>query len=112
MMTFAVVLGVVCLALGRPGRIDAMPSLAGHEMSGTVQRIDGQTLWIVLTGSSKAESFIWNAKDTKFFRDGAPTTFEALRGGTYVRIHCSHPFFGPGPVLYRVSWQTGASRKK
>jgi len=83
-----------------------------HEMSGTVQRIDRQMLWIVPTGESKPEAFAWNSKETKFFCDGAPTTVEALRAGTYVQIRCSHPLVGSGPVLYRVSWQTGISPKK
>jgi hypothetical protein len=99
----AVALAAVCFGLGNPGRVDAVPSQMSHEMSGTVQRIDRQTLMIVLAGGSKPEAFAWNSKDTKFFRDGAPATVDSLRVGTYVQIRCSHPLFGPAPVLYRVS---------
>ena len=112
MMTIAVVLAVIGFGLGNPEHVDATPSQFNHEMSGTVQRIDRQTLFIVLTGASKPEAFTWNSKDTKFFRDGAPTTVESLRVGAYVTIRCSHPLFGPGPILWRVSWQTGAPPKK
>jgi hypothetical protein len=112
MMTIAVALGVVCFGLSNPGHVDAVPSQMSHEMSGTVERIDRQMLWIVSTGASKPEAFAWNSKDTKFFRDGAPTTAESLHAGTYVQIRCSHPLVGSGPVLYRVSWQTGISPKK
>lgn len=77
-------------------------------MAGTVQQIDRQRLTIVLTGRSKSETFAWNSKDTKFFRDGAPSAIESLRAGTYVQIRCSHPLIGV-PHLYRVSWQTRPS---
>jgi hypothetical protein len=112
MMTIAAALGIVCFGLSNPGHVDAVPSQMSHEMSGTVQRIDRQMLWIVTTGASKPEAFAWSSKDTKFFRDGVPTTVESLRAGTYVQIRCSHPLIGSGSVLYRVSWQTGASPKK
>ena len=103
---------VFSFGLGNPGSVDAVPSQMSHEMSGTVQRIDSRTLMIVLTGKFKPEAFAWNSKDTKFFRDGAPITIDSLRVGTYVQIHCSHPLIGPGPLLYRVSWQTGTPPKK
>ena len=112
MITSAVMLGVLSLGLGNPGRVDATPSQYRHNMSGTVQRMDRQTITILSTGTSKPQAFSWNAKETEFFRDGAPTTVESLRVGTYVQIRCSHPLFGSGPLLYRVSWQTGTSRKK
>jgi hypothetical protein len=83
-----------------------------HEMSGTVQRIDHQRLWIVSTGASKPQAFAWNSKDTKFFCDGALSAIDSLRAGAYVRIRCSHPLIGSAPLLYRVSWQTGISPKK
>jgi hypothetical protein len=111
MIWIAVVLAAACFGLSNPAHIDAVPSQMSHEMSGTVQRIDRQSLTIVLTGASKPEIFGWNSKDTKFFRDGAPTTVESLRAGTYVQIRCSHPLVGSGPVLYRVSWQTRPSKK-
>jgi hypothetical protein len=106
----AVVLGAACFGLSNPAHIDAVPSQMSHEMSGTVQRIDRQSLTIVLTGASKPEIFGWNSKDTKFFRDGAPTTIDSLHAGTYVQIR-SHPLIGSGPLLYRVSWQTGFSKR-
>jgi hypothetical protein len=99
----AVVLAAACFGLGNPAHIDAVPSQMSHEMSGTVQRIDRQSLTIVLTGESKPGAFAWNSKDTKFFHDGAPTTIDSLHAGTYV---------GSGPLLYRVSWQTRSSPKK
>jgi hypothetical protein len=111
MIPIAVALAGVCFGLSNPEGVDAVPSQMSHEMSGAVQRIDRQMLWIVPTGSSKPGAFAWNSKDTKFFRDGAPTTVESLRAGTYVQIRCSHPLVGSGPVLYRVSWQTRPSRK-
>ena len=109
MFQIAVALAAVCFGLSNPGRVDAVPSQMSHEMSGTVQRIDRQILMIVPTGASKPEAFAWNSKDTKFFRDGAPTTVDSLRVGTQVQIRCSHPIFGPKPLLYRVSWKTKTS---
>jgi hypothetical protein len=111
-IAIAVPLTVVCFGLGNPGRVYAVPSQMSHEMSGTVQRIDKQSLTILPTGGSKSEVFAWNSKDTKFFRDGAPTTVNLLRVGTYVQIRCSHPLIGSGPLLYRVSWQTRSSPQK
>jgi hypothetical protein len=102
-IALAVTLVGTCL-----GRVNAVPSQMSHEMSGTVQRIDRQTLMIVLSGASKAERFAWNSKDTKFFRDGALVAFDSLRAGTQVQIRCSHPLIG-APLLYRVSWQTRTS---
>jgi hypothetical protein len=112
LMMIAGALGIICFGLSNPGNVDAVPSQMSHEMSGTVQRIDRHMLWIVPNGASKQEAFAWNSKDTKFFRDGAPATVESLRVGTYVQIRCSHPLVGSGPILYRVSWQTGTSPKK
>jgi hypothetical protein len=107
----AVALATVCFGLSNPGRVDAVPSQMSHEMSGTVKRIDRQSLTLVATGTSKPETFAWNSKETKFFRNGAPTTSDLLHAGTYVQIRCSHPLFGSAPLLYRVSWQTGPSKK-
>jgi hypothetical protein len=111
MTPIALAIAAVCFALGNPGRVHAVPSQMSHEMSGTVQRIDRQSLTIVLAGGSKSEVFAWNSKETKFFRDGAPTTVDSLRVGTYVQIRCSHPLIGSGPLLYRVSWQTRPSKR-
>ena len=108
----ALTLAAACFDINNPTRVGAVPSQMSHEMSGSVRRIDQQTLTIVLTGSSKPETFAWNSKETKFFQDGSPSTAGSLRAGTYVRIRCSHPLIGSGPFLYRVSWQTGASPKK
>jgi hypothetical protein len=102
---------IICFGLSDPTRLSAVPSQMSHEMSGTVQRIDSQNLMIVLTSGSIPEAFAWNSKDTEFFRDGAPTTIDSLRVGTYVQIRCSHPIFGPMPLLYRVSWQTSSDMK-
>jgi hypothetical protein len=101
MLPIVVALAAVCFGLGNPGRVDAVPSQMSHEMSGTVQRIDRQTLTIGPTAASKPETFAWNSKDTKFFRDGAPSTVDSLHVGTYVQIRCSHPLFGFAPLLYR-----------
>ena len=109
MIWLAVALAAVCFGLTNPGHVDAVPSQMSHEMSGTVQRFDRQTITIVPTGASKPEVFAWNSKDTKFFRDGAPTTVDSLRAGTHVQIRCSHPIFGAKPLLYRVSWKTKSS---
>jgi hypothetical protein len=111
-VSIAVTLAAVSFGLSNLGRVDAVPSQMSHEMSGTVQRIDQQRLTIIPTGASKAETFAWNSKDTKFFRDGAPTTVDSLRVGTYVQMRCSHPLIGSVPILYRVSWQTGGSPGK
>jgi hypothetical protein len=107
----AIALTAVCFSLSNPGAVNAVPSQMSHEMSGTVQRIDSHTLTILLAGESKPTVFTWNTKETKFMRDGAFTSVDALRVGTQVTIRCSHPLFGPAPVLYRVSWQTSASQK-
>jgi hypothetical protein len=111
-IAIAVALAAVCFGLSNPGAVNAVPSQMSHEMSGTVRRIDSQTVTIVTSGASKPEVFAWNSKDTKFFRDGAPTTIDSLRVGTYVQIRCSHPLIGSGPLLYRVSWRTSASPGK
>jgi hypothetical protein len=105
-MTFA----TICLVLSDPTRLYAVPSQMSHEMAGTVQRIDRQTLTILVAGESKPTVFTWNTKETKFVRNSAFTTVEALRVGTHVTIRCSHPLFGPAPVLYQVSWQARAPK--
>ncbi len=111
LILIAVALAAVFFSLSNPGRVDAVPSQMSHEMSGTVERVDRQSLAIVSTGASKPETFAWNSKDTKFFRNGAPSTVDSLHVGTYVQIRCSHPLFGSAPLLYRVSWQTKPSKR-
>src|SRR5262245_54796516 len=106
-----IALAAVCFGLSNPGVVNAVPSQMSHEMSGTVQRIDSHTLTILLAGESKPTVFTWNTKETKFVRDGAFASVDALRVRTLVTIRCSHPLFGSAPVLYRVSWQPGASQK-
>src|SRR5262245_45825250 len=106
----AVTLAAICFGLCATSRVDAVPSQMSHEMSGIVQRIDQQRLMIILSGASKPEAFAWNSKDTKFFRNGAPATIDALHAGTHVQIRCSHPLIGSAPLLYRVSWQTRPSK--
>jgi len=102
---------VAALWVGSAERLDAVPSPEQHEMSGTVQRVDPDTITIVPAGESKPVAFAWN-KDTKFVRNGAFTTADALHSGTQVTIRCSHPIFGSKPLLYRVTWQRTASTRK
>lgn len=109
MILIAAALAAVGFGLSNLGRVDAVPSQMSHEMSGTVQRIDRETIAVLPTGTSKPETLAWNSKDTKFFRDGTPSTVDSLRAGTYVQIRCSHPIFGSKPLLYRVSWRTKTS---
>src|SRR4029450_4086840 len=109
-VAIAVMLATTYFGLSDPTRIYAVPSQMSHEMSGTVQRIDRQILTILLLGESKPTLFAWNSKETKFLRDGTFISAEALRAGTHVMIRCSHPLFGPAPLLYRVSWQTRPSK--
>src|SRR5215475_7132625 len=103
---------VAVLALGVLSQALAVPSQMGHEMSGTVQRIDPKTITILPSGSSKPVVFAWNSKDTQFFRDGKRTTSESLSIGAKVEIRCSHPIVGSAPLLYRVSWRTTAAGNK
>src|SRR6516164_5642051 len=102
--SMAVALVAIAVWLSSVGQLDAVPSTEQHEMSGTVQRIDHETITISVNGESKPVGFEWNKK-TKFVRNGAFTTADALGPGTQVRIRCSHPIFGK-PLLYRVAWQT------
>ena len=102
----AVALAAVCFGLTNPEYVGAVPSQMSHEMSGTVQRIDPQTITILSTGASKPETYAWNLNDTRFFRDGAPATVDSLRVGTFVQMRCSHPLIGSAPFLYKVSWKT------
>jgi hypothetical protein len=97
--------------LGNVERLGAVPSPEQHEMSGTVQRVDRETITIVPAGESKPVVFTWN-KDTKFVRNGAFTTADALHPGTQATIRCSHPIFGSKPLLYRVTWQGTSSTRK
>ena len=90
----------------------AVPSAMSHEMSGTVQRIDPKSITILPSGSLKPVVFAWNSKDTRFFRDGRPTTSESLSIGAKVEIRCSHPIVGSAPLLYRVSWRTTVAGNK
>lgn len=107
-MTIALALIALCVTNG--GRLDAIPSPEQHEMSGTVQRVERETITILIPGESKPVVFAWN-KDTKFVRDGAFTTADALRLNTQVRIRCSHPIFGSKPLLYRVAWRSSPNVK-
>jgi len=101
---------IAALWFGNAGKLDAVPSPEQHEMSGTVQRVDHDTITIVATDASKPEVFSWT-KDTKFVRNGVPTTADALRAGNSVQIRCSHPIVGSKPLLYRVAWQTNGTKK-
>ena len=105
----SVTLAVIVLCLSNVWSLDAVPSAAQHEMSGTVQRVDRETIAIMPAGESKSEVFTWD-KNTKFFRNGAFTTAGGLRPGAQVTIRCSHPIFG-SPRLYRVIWQTSSNLK-
>jgi hypothetical protein len=99
-----VVLALVAFSMSNPAKLDAVPSPEQHEMSGMVQRVDRETITIVLAGESKPAVFGWS-KDTKFVRNSVFTTPDSLHPGTQVRTRCSHPIFGR-PLLYRVAWQT------
>jgi hypothetical protein len=81
-----------------------------HEMSGTVQRVDDETITILPAGESKPVVFEWN-KDTKFLRNRAFTTVDALRPGVQVTTRCRHSIFGPKSLLYRVAWQGRSDTK-
>lgn len=105
-----VAIAVVALWLVNPRQLGAIPSPEQHEMSGTVQRVDRETITIVIAGESKPVVFAWN-KDTKFVRNGALIRADALKGSAHVQIRCSHPIFG-SPLLYRVAWQTQAPGNK
>jgi len=109
MMRLAMALVGICFGLTNVGQVEAVPSQMSHEMSGSVQRVDQQAITILPTGASKPEAFVWNWKDTKFFRDGAPITVRSLRVGTQVQIRRSHPIFDHRPFIYRVSWKTKIS---
>ncbi|SRR6266487_2763697 len=74
------------------------------------EMLNHETITILPAGYSKPEIFAWN-KDTKFVRNRAFTTAEALRPGIQVNIRCSHPIFGSKPLLYRVAWQTSSNTK-
>ena len=106
MVTIRVALAALAFGVGIPRPVAAVPSPQMHEMTGTVQRIDRETLTILPTGGSKPIVFAWNTRETKFIRNGAFTSFDALRVATHVIIRCSHPIFGR-PMLYRVTWQVG-----
>jgi len=103
---------VALLALGVISPALAVPSQMGHEMSGTVQRMNPKSITILPNGTKKPVVFAWNSKDTQFFRDGKPTTSESLPVGAKVQIKCSHPIVSSAPLLYRVSWQTTAVSNK
>jgi hypothetical protein len=108
----ALAITIALLALTGTPRVVAVPSVMSHEMSGTVQRIDGKTITILPTDGSKPVVFAWNSRDTQFVRNGTPSTIDALRIGTGVQIRCSHPILGTAPLLYRVFWRTIASGSK
>jgi hypothetical protein len=109
MITIRVALSALALSVLTPMRVAAVPSPQMHEMTGTVQRIDREKLTILPTSASKPTVFVWNTKETKFVRNDAFSSVDALRVGTHVVIRCSHPIFGK-PLLYRVSWQTKTER--
>ena len=106
----AVALVAIAVSLNSVGQLDAVPSPEQHEMSGTVQHIEAKTLTVLPEGSSVPVVFAWNSKDTKFLHNRVFTTVDFLRVGTHVTIRCSHPIFG-SPLLYRISWQTNATKK-
>jgi hypothetical protein len=108
----ALAIAIGLLVLGDSGRVIAVPSAMTHEMSGTVQRIDRQSVAILPTGSSKPVVFAWNSKETQFVRDGTPTTISSLPIGAKVQIRCSHPILGSTPLLYRVSWHATTPQSK
>jgi hypothetical protein len=114
MIPIAVAVAAACFGLGSPGRVDAVPYPGTSEISGTVQRIDSQTVTILVTGASRPEAFEWSSRDTHFSCDGAPTTVDSLRVGTYVQIDWSyHPLKGNRwPFAHRVFWDTSTSPKK
>jgi len=108
----ALAVAIGFLVLGEPGRVVAVPSAMTHEMSGTVQRVDHNTITILTSGASKPVAFAWKSKDTQFFQNGRPSTVDSLPIGSQVQIRCSHPLVGAAPLLYRVSWQTAPVDKK
>ena len=79
-----------------------------QEITGTVQRIDNQTVTILVKGVSKSErSFEWNSICTNFFRDGAPTTVDSLHVGIYVHLDFSNKALnGGGFFAHRIFWDT------
>jgi hypothetical protein len=107
-MANTVIVAIVLLASGIP-RIDAVPSQEQHEMSGTVQHVDRETITILPDGEPRPVVFRWD-KETKFFRNGAFATADALHPDVHVTIHCSHPIFGK-PLLYRVAWEASSNKK-
>ena len=109
-IAIAVTFATISFGLGGFTCLYAVPSQMSHEMSGTVQRVDRQTLTILLAGESKPTVFTWNTKETKFLCNSAFTSVETLQVGTHVIVRCSHPLFGPAPVLYQVSWHVGAAQ--
>ena len=104
----ALALLLIALCVTNAGRLDAIPSPEQHEMSGTVQRVDRETITIVPAGAAKPQVFAWD-KNTKFFRNGVLTGAGGLHSGVQVTIRCSHPIFGK-PLLYRVVWQTNSNK--
>ena len=54
LIPIALTLAAACFDINNPTRVGAVPSQMSHEMSGSVRRIDQQTLTIVLTGPSQA----------------------------------------------------------
>jgi hypothetical protein len=84
-MANTVIVAIVLLASGIP-RIDAVPSQEPRPVG-----------------------FRWD-KETKFFRNGAFATADALHPDVHVTIHCSYPIFGK-PLLYRVAWEASSNKK-
>jgi hypothetical protein len=56
----------------------AVPSAMSHEMLGTVQRVDHNTITILTSGASKPTVFAWDSKDTRFFQNDRPATIDSV----------------------------------
>jgi hypothetical protein len=114
-----IVVAVAAACFGRCTPFDEVPypgkPFPGTlEILGTVQRIDSQTVTILVRGASRPERwFEWNSRCTNFFCDGAPATVDSLRVGTYVHLDWSYnPLNGRGPFAHRIFWDTSTSPKK
>ena len=76
-----------------------------REMSGTVQRMDRQTLILQPAGPTKPVTLAFDRKRTKFVRGNHFVSAEALRAGTAVQVRYRTPFFGER-FATRVSWRS------
>jgi hypothetical protein len=111
MILIAVAVAAACF--GRCTPFDGVPypgtPFPGtQEITGTVQRIDSQTVTILVKGASRPErSFEWDSICTNFFSNGAPTTVDSLRVGIYVHLDFSYKSLnGRGPFAHRIFWDT------